>query len=235
MADGSRMQRRVLHTADLHLEKLNDKAYHSLEALVNLAIEPKVDLVIIAGDLFDHNRVDDSVVSFVVEQLQRVPAYVAILPGNHDCLVPDSVYHRVELWKGATNVRIFREPQGETLVLPGLGVSLWGKANVSHDGDLRPLAGIPQPLEKGQWHMAVAHGYYVDDKPPRFPSLHITREEIVISRQDYIALGHWPVFRCVCSEPVKAYYCDSPPLFGTVVIVDLAEETGVQVTRCPLL
>ncbi|MFC2071909.1 metallophosphoesterase [Chloroflexota bacterium] len=65
-----------MHTSDLHLESLGGRACHSLEALVNLAIKTKVDLVIVAGDLFDHNRVDESLVSFVVEQLQRLPVHV---------------------------------------------------------------------------------------------------------------------------------------------------------------
>lgn len=228
------MPRRILHTSDLHLTSLGDRACHSLEAMVELASKTKVDLVIVAGDLFDHNRVDDNLVSFVAEQMQRLPVYVAILPGNHDCLVPDSVYHRVECWQGAINVRVFRAPQGETLDLPGLGVSLWGKAIVSHDGDIQPLAGIPRPRRKGQWHIAVAHGYYVGTEPPLFPSYHITEGEIASSGWDYIALGHYPVFRCVCNEPVKACYCGSPSISDTVAVIDLAEETGVQVTRYSL-
>ncbi len=234
MAGSNRTQRRILHTSDLHLESLGDKACHSLEALVNLAIKTTVDLVIIAGDLFDHNRVNDNIVSFAVKQLQRLSVSTVILPGNHDCLVSDSVYHRVKLWKGATNIRVFRAPQGETLALPSLGMSVWGKPITSYADDLRPLAGIPRCQIKGQWHIAVAHGYYTDTEPSAFLSLHVTHEEIVMSGQDYIALGHWPSFRCVCSAPVKAYYSGSPCLFGTVAIVDLTEETGAQVTRYSL-
>ncbi len=239
MVDGSRMPRRVLHTSDLHLEKLGDRACHSLEALVNLAIKTKVDLVIIAGDLFDHNRVNESLINFVVEQLQRLPMYVAILPGNHDCLNSDSVYHRVEVWQDANNIRVFQAPQGETLTLPGL--SLWGKSITSYeyDDDPRPLAGIPHPQRDGRWHIAVAHGYYVhsEPEPPIPPDLYITHEEIITSGQDYIALGHSVSFRCVCDEPVKAYYSGSPAWsfqHNTVNIVDFMDEAGVQVTRCPL-
>ncbi len=224
------MSRRILHTSDLHLLTLGDSACHSLEALVDLASQTKVDLVIIAGDLFDHSRVDDSLVSFAAEQLQRLPVDVAILPGNHDCLVPGSALERVELWENCANVRVFRAPDGGTLDLPGLGISLWGKSMDSYVHDVRPLAGMPQPQKNGQWHIAVAHGYYVDSEPSLFPSYNITHEEIATSGWDYIALGHMVTFRCVCDEPVKAYYSGSPSLSGTVAIVDLDEETGVQVT-----
>ncbi len=224
----------MLHTSDLHLESLGDKACDCLEALVGLAVKNEVDLVIIAGDLFDHNRVDDDLISFAVEQLERLTVPTVILPGNHDCLVLGSAFERAELWENCANVRILGTPQGETLDFSELGVSLWGKSMDFDDGSVRPLAGIPRPQENGHWHIAMAHGYYVSNNLPLFPSYHITTEEIVTSGWDYIALGHIPVFRCICSEPVKAYYCGSPTLSGTVALVELAEETGVQVNRCLL-
>ncbi len=234
MSDTGRMPRRILHTSDLHLTLLGDKECRSLETVVDIANQTKADLVIIAGDLFDHNRVNDNVVSFVVEQLKRLPVHVAILPGNHDCLTLDSPYERMHLWQGSSNVQIFRSPEGERLDLPGLGMSLWGRAFDSYENDFLPLVGIPQPQLDGQWHIAVAHGYYVSDEPPLFPSFHITHEEIVTSGWDYIALGHLVTFKCVSDGPVKAFYCGSPSASGAVAIVDLAEETGVQVARYSL-
>ena len=232
MVDDSKMPRRILHTSDLHLESLNDKGCRSLEAIIDIAIKVNVDLCIIAGDLFGHNRVNDNLVSFVVKQLRRLPAYAVLLPGNHDCLAPESVYHRAELWRDANNIRVFQAPQGETLPFPGLLV--WGKPLTSYTGTLRPLAGVSQHQGGGQWHIAVAHGYYVDTEPALFPSYNITREEIISANQDYIALGHVAAFRRVCDESVKVYYSGAPQVCGTVNIVNLKEKTGVQVTRYPL-
>ena len=118
--------------------------------------------------------------------------------------------------------------------MPDLGVSVWGKPIASYDDDIRPLAGVPRCQGEGHWHIAVAHGYYVGTETHSYRSYPISRDEIVTSRQDYIALGHWPAFRCVCDGPVKAYYCDSPSISGTVNIVDLVEGVGVQVGRCSL-
>ncbi len=225
-----RMRRRILHTSDLHLSSLADKACYSLVSLVELAIQTKVDLVIIAGDLFDHNRVDDELVSFAANQLRRLPVDAVILPGNHDCLTPDSVFERAALWQGCDNVRVFREPGGESMDLPGLGVSLWGKPIDSYDNNVLPLLGMPQLQQNGQWHIAVAHGYCVNNESAPFPSYNITEQEILASGCDYVALGHIITFRCVCDEPVKAYYSGSPAFSGTVAMVDLSEETGVRVT-----
>jgi len=233
MMAGSRVDRQILHTSDLHLTFFGDEACKSLETVVGIAIKSKVDLVIVAGDLFDHNRVDDHLVRFVAEQLKSLPMDVVILPGNHDCLVPGSVYERSALWEDCTNVRIFRAPEGELLDLPDLGVCLWGRSHDSYDRDVQPLAGIPQPQGNGRWHIAVAHGYYVNTANPVFPSYHITQEEIANSGWDYIAMGHVITFQFVSQQPV-ACYCGSPSQTRTLAIVDFTEEAGVQVTRCSL-
>jgi exonuclease SbcD len=229
-----RKKRRVLHSSDLHLEKPGDSACEDLRAVVDAAIRSEAELVLIAGDFFDHNRVDDELIKFAAGQLGRLEVPTVILPGNHDCLLPGCAYERDELWSECQNVRIIREPDGEIMNLPELGIRLWGKSINSYDGDFRPMGGIPKPREDGQWNIAVAHGYFVSTTPPFFYSYLIEEEEIVKSGWDYIALGHIAVFRCVCEEPVKAYYCGSPSITGTVNIVELSEETGVQVTRYPL-
>ncbi|UCB44099.1 MAG: DNA repair exonuclease [Dehalococcoidales bacterium] len=227
-----RRKRRILHTSDLHLDRIEDKACDSLTAIVNLAISERVDMVIIAGDLFDHNRVENDLVSFVVKQLRRLPVPVVILPGNHDCLVPGSVYEQAE-FRDSVDIHVIGAPQGETLDLPELEVSIWGKCIDSYDADVLPLEGIPQPQGNGRWHVAIAHGYYVDKEPPLFYSYHISHKEVIDSGRDYIALGHLPMFRGVCFEPV-AYYSGSPSMSGSVALVELDEEAGVQVTQCML-
>jgi len=225
-----RARRRILHTSDLHLVSPGDKPSRSLTSLVDLAIRAEVDLLVFAGDLFDHNRVDDELVIFAASQLRRVPVNAVILPGNHDCLMSDSVYEREILWQDCANVRVLRDPEGERLDFPYLGISLWGKPIMSYDDDVLPLAGAPQPPQNGHWNIAVAHGFYASGESPSFRSYHITEQEIVTSGYDYIALGHIASFRCVCEEPVKAYYSGAPTISGTVSIVELSEETGVQVT-----
>ena len=237
MEEGNTRKLRLLHTADVHMETVRDKGCRSLEALVSVAVKTEVDLIIIAGDFFDHNRVDNNLALFAIEQLKRLPVPAIILPGNHDCLVPDSVYLRPNLWEGLPNVSIIQNPEGETHSFPSLRAEVWGRPLMNYSGDVRPMAEAPRPNRKGYWHVAIAHGYFVDTEPPIFPSLHISHEEVSTSGYDYVALGHWPNFRCVCPAPVVAYYCESPSwLFpnSTVNIVDFTEGQGVQVTRYPL-
>jgi DNA repair exonuclease SbcCD nuclease subunit len=230
-------KRLVLHTSDLHLLSPGDRACEGLEAVVDLALKVKVDLVLIAGDFFDHNRVEPKLVSFVVEQLRRLAVPTVVLPGNHDCLVPDSVYRRpelVNLWDSVPNVHIMKSSEGETLPFADIGITVWGKAIVDYENDLKPLGDIPLHDSNGQWHIAIAHGYYSGTEYQNYRQYNITMADILASHQDYIALGHWPTFRCLCSEPTKAYYCDSPSLGGTVNIIEFSHASGVEVIRVPL-
>ncbi|MDD5289301.1 MAG: metallophosphoesterase, partial [Dehalococcoidales bacterium] len=152
--------RRIIHTSDLHLLSLNGPACQGLQAVVDLALKSEAELLIIAGDLFDQNRIEDNVLDFVRKQICRLPIPVAILPGNHDCLVPESVYNRSEYWQDCTNTHIFRDSRGETLNLPALHLSLWGRPIDTYMNDVRPLEGMPQPADNGSWNILMAHGYF---------------------------------------------------------------------------
>jgi DNA repair exonuclease SbcCD nuclease subunit len=137
----------------------------------------------------------------------------------------------VDLWNGASNIRVFKALEGETFAFPDLEMSVWGKPLTFSQGfAVQPLAGAPFPQGNKQWRIAMVHGYYVHPEPTPFINSHVRQEEIVNSSWDYIALGHSINFECVCSEPVKAYYCGSPSTTGTVAIVDFAEDKGVQAT-----
>jgi DNA repair exonuclease SbcCD nuclease subunit len=229
MAGAKRAPLQLLHTSDVHLAALNDISCRALENLIELAQRTNVNLFLIVGDLFDHNRVDQELIDYAAEQLQRLPMPVVILPGNHDCLIPNSVYHRTALWEKATNVYLLTDPDGELLVLPEQGVTLWGRCHDSYESDLRPMEGIPWPTERGMWHIIMAHGCYTDSLGGPIPSYQISAEEIMNSGWDYVALGHLPTFGSVCEEPVKAFYCGSP-LSGTAAVVSLDEEKGVRVS-----
>ncbi len=229
----TRPARRILHTADLHMAFLGDKGCSGLETVVNTAVSQRADLLLIAGDLFDNNRIEDNLMEFVRGQFWRLPIPIVVLPGNHDCLVPGGVFTRAEFWKSCRNLHVLQHTDGETLNLPFLNLSIWGRPIDNYFGDIHPMQGRSKQIDGGFWNIAVAHGYFVDTDSPRFPSYHITEPEIAENPWDYVALGHVPTFHCVCNSPV-AYYSGSPLISGTAALVDFDEKTGVHVTRCLL-
>ncbi|MBN1662249.1 MAG: DNA repair exonuclease [Deltaproteobacteria bacterium] len=232
MTDIRRPTRRLLHTSDLHLESLEHHSCRYFTQLIIAARLTKADLVIIAGDLFDSQRVKDDLINYVVEELRSLPAPVVILPGNHDCLTPASAYGRSQIWDHCPNIKIFRSPEGETLKLTDMGFTLWGKASTSYEKEIAPLADIPRPEDDGSWKVAVAHGLYIGNIEPYGTGYQISRREIVESGWDYVALGHVPVFDVICSKPVVACYSGSPGASGGFfLIVDFREETGITLSR----
>ncbi|ABB57282.1 metallophosphoesterase family protein [Synechococcus elongatus] len=86
---------RFLHLADVHLgfdrynnPKRTTDFFHALEdALVRYAIDPKVDFVVIAGDLFEHKVVQPAILSqalLVLDLLKKAEIPAIAIEGNHD-------------------------------------------------------------------------------------------------------------------------------------------------------
>ncbi|MDY6892559.1 MAG: metallophosphoesterase [Chloroflexota bacterium] len=238
-------QLRILHTSDVHVgegdsgrpEYLESHSPQSLKAVVNLAIKVNADMVIFAGDLFEWNSVSPHIVRFTKEQICRLQVPAIILPGNHDCLDSNSIYHKIDFFEDAPHVHIFRQQDGETFSFPHLDVAVWGRPIYSYEIDFQPLSSIPARGQE-KWHIAVAHGFYVKPEPDTFfnvrMSWQISQDDIITSERDYIALGHAEGFACVCNDPVKAYYSGSPSTTGAALIVDFVDGIGAQVLSCPL-
>jgi DNA repair exonuclease SbcCD nuclease subunit len=231
---------RVLHTADLHLEsdgygsvaerdRHRARCREAFRRVVDRALGARADLLLIAGDLFDHDRVADGTVAFVRGQLARFPGPVVILPGNHDALYPGGVHDRHDLAEGAGHVRVIRRRDGETVDLPELDAVVWGRAMDEHVPEFSPLAHLPARAD-GRWCLALGHGFFhgVRRRPER--SSPIFADEIRDSGWDYLALGHHHLPTDVSQGGVTARYPGAPVIEwggtapdGAVLCVDLAE------------
>jgi DNA repair exonuclease SbcCD nuclease subunit len=209
---------RILHTSDVHADD-SPTGVQAVAALVDLALAREVDAMVIVGDFFDHNRVEAAAGQAVVDELTRLPVPVVVLPGNHDPLMAGTVYERLAL---PSHVRLIVDGDGETVVLDGLDVEIWGKPHLSYD-DNRPLAGLP-PRGTARWQVALAHGQLVQGSGDLHRSYLITREEIEASERDYVALGHWDVPRNVSTETVVACYSGSPSRKAVCALVTMAHD-----------
>ena len=242
---------RVLHTADVHLGSdgyggAEQQAAHEASArrgfrgIVDRALADAVDLVLTAGDLFDHNRVPDETIAFVRAELGRLHQPVVILPGNHDALYSSAIYDRHDLAARTGHVRVIRRLDGETIDLPELDAMVWGRAMEEHAPEFRPLAHLPG-REARRWCLAMAHGFFYEEGQRPERSSPIFAEEIRDSGWDYIALGHQHVRIDVSRGPVVAYYAGAPlegsaaERSGSVLRVDLSDAGGVRVEPRPLL
>ena len=229
---------RILHTSDNHIDKLSTCA--ALGAVVDKANSLKVDMVLLAGDFIDNSRVVDEVVWETISQLSRLEMPTVLLPGNHDQLDEISIYHHEGFQSLPSNLSLMRRPEGETLLFPKLGVSVWGRPTYDHHIDFRPLQG-PPPRNGPWWHIGIAHGFYVPPGEVAERSSPIFSYEIEATGYDYVALGHSDLFTDLSQGTVRAAYSGAPILtsdgtkLGSVALIHLHPERGVDIQQVPLV
>ena len=117
---------RLIHTSDTHL---GDPAGHPrgdevLSAVVAAVARLGGDALLLAGDVFDNERVSDAALARFVAQAGRLDTPVVILPGNHDLAHQSSVYRRAPFADAPGNLRVLLDPDGEKLVYPELDLEV---------------------------------------------------------------------------------------------------------------
>lgn len=236
-ADAARSLR-VLHTSDVHLgnEYTPDLAAQALRAVVAAARRARADAILLAGDVFDHNRVSDATVALLLDELARFAGPAVILPGNHDCYDERSVYRRPLFQRRPANVHLILSEENPALHFAELDVELWGRPVVDHHPGFRPLRDAP-PRVRGRWRIVLAHGHVEPASAAGFRSSPIAPEEIAATDCDYLALGHWDRMVDVSHGPVVARYSGAPYTGNGItaaLLVTLSPTVGVGVTQIPL-
>ncbi len=238
---------RVLHTADNHLgakftglgtrgREQRRKLIETFDKIVELAIETRVHLFLVAGDLFDSNRPAAELVHEVLRGFNRLDGHaieVCLAPGTHDRYDATSVYRRPE-FADLPNFHLFTSDTMAPLELPALRTTVWGRAlSQSHPGDA--LAGLHRE-GPAQWHLALVHGSV------RMPGIVEDDEAMVDTASlsacgmDYVALGHWhslgdhsrggtPAFYCGAPEPISVSDRDA----GYVILLELSPDRAVDI------
>lgn len=220
----------LIHSSDLHLglDHRGDDL-HALRQVLRAALDAAADVLLLAGDVFDHNRVPLELIDRAARLLADAALPVVILPGNHDCLTPNSVYRRGGLADPA-NVDVLGITVNEAIRFPALDLAIWGRPHMDHS-DYSPLRDPPQRAAART--VATAHGHWVTGPHDHHRAWLIRDEEIAATGADYLALGHWDRWTPAGDGAVPAYYSGSPDLAKTVNLVRFTGG-GVSVERMPL-
>ena len=184
--------------------------------------------MLLAGDIYDSNRVSDRAIEGSVAWFESLEIPVVILPGNHDCYDDRSVYRRSP-FVDSERIKVLCESAGSSVSLFGGELRVWGRAHPNHGAAMRPLEGAPTE-RTARWQVAMAHGHLVRSEHDRRRSYQIETKEIDEGDQDYVALGHWDIFFQVDSQ-TPAYYSGSPSHTGSVLLVELQDEVEVRQVR----
>ena len=186
---------KFLHTADWQIgmkavhvgtaaEKVREERLTAAKRVMTIANEQAVDFVLVAGDTFEDNGVDRLLVQKVADILAISQAPVFIISGNHDPLVPGSVWEHAA-WKSKLHIQVLRE--AKPLAIPG-GV-LYPSPLFEKYSTRNPLKWIDARAEKAI-SIGLAHGTLqgIGIDQADYPIAQQAAEETGL---DYIALGHW--------------------------------------------
>jgi DNA repair protein SbcD/Mre11 len=229
---------RLVHLADIHLgfrqyqrqtptginQREADVAI-SLRRTIDKVIELKPDLVLIAGDVFHAVRPSNPAILYAFQQFSRLMqmlpnASVVMIAGNHDTprTAETGCILRLFAQLGITVV----EGEMKRITIPEHDLSILAV----------PDMGKPpfDPDPNAKYNILLLHGEIQGVLPRSGRELDrrpmaITEQELGAERWDYVALGHYHVYRQV--EP-NAYYSGSIDFTSTNSWGEKAEEDAAK-------
>ena len=246
---------RFLHTADVHLGARHadlgeeaaaqrERQFAAFQATIELAIAEKVDLFLIAGDLFDSNTQPRRSVERVAAELRRLAAAkirTVIIPGTHDVYDRSSVYRAYDVpalagSAGDDDMITVLTPERPDVVLSACDVVVHARVFATKRAPNSPLMDFNVSGDaRATWHVGLVHGAIAISGKTDRDEVVITREEIAGSGLDYLALGHWHSAQQGTASGVTYAYSGAPePIAldqdraGKVLLVTLEEVGGAK-------
>lgn len=197
---------RVLHLADLHLGwsptfmgNLQEERQRERDDLLKRAVDyvlsekGAIQMVIIAGDLFETHRPDPALEDAVVKDLRRLidnGISVVTVPGNHDEIsYHDSVYRRrAANWPGI----LVQNPYPERVANLEINNTPIYLYSLAYTGGLtKPImdaTNLPKSGDTPGVHIGIFHGSLDWDAGDR--SLPLASDALATAGYDFVALGH---------------------------------------------
>lgn len=236
---------RILHTADIHLgvrlsglgrsgDRVRAALRNTFGRIIDMAIDEKVDAVVIAGDLFDSNHISSSLIRFALGEINRLGEIpCVVLPGTHDCLEEGSVLLSLTDDEKPGNMYLLLDPDEPTIRFEDKQLTFYGSPNTSNRSTKNPVASVSRRDHEGT-HILVAHGSYMIPEKTAKDDHPFSLDDIDNSGFDYVALGHWHSTFELPTKRTKATYCGSPEAVafdqsgaGNVLIVDSADQVTI--------
>lgn len=149
------------------------------------------DALLIAGDLFERDRVTRDTIAFLISEFDSIPHVpVFIAPGNHDPYTTASPY-ATETWP--ENVHVFTRPEWQAKSARDGGLVVHGFAFDGPDISSNPFGKLNIPKGgAGAVHVAVAHGSERGHQPPHQKDYApFSAREAAHDGLRYLALGHF--------------------------------------------
>lgn len=189
-------------------QRIQEARVESLQRVLALGRDKNADFIIVAGDLFEHNRVSGALVERTVSLLRTAPAPVLIVAGNHDYYGADSVYTREE-FRAVDRVVVFGERR--PVAFRNFDVTIYPCPCFETRSSESPVTWI-QKQPDTTYHVCIAHGNLPDRIAGVDHDYPMRDEELRRLDMDYIALGHWhSVHPDPVRDPASPYFYSGTP------------------------
>jgi exonuclease SbcD len=250
---------KFLHTADWHLGRLFHQVHltgdqsHALDQIVRIAEEERVDVVIVAGDLYDRAVPPPEAVALLDRIWQRLTLELGIpvvaIPGNHDSATRIG-YGAALLARAGLHLRADFESATRPIAIGGVDLFALPFAEPSevrawssdpevrdHASAMRACIGRMRPhFQAGRPRLLVAHAFVAgmhsseSERPLSVGGAGTVPADAFVDF-DYVALGHLHAPQrvsdlCVYSgSPLKYSFSESDDIKS--VLVGEITDTGV--------
>lgn len=216
---------KIVHTSDVHLDfgfagsgpasygnRRRQSLREAFRAVVRRAGEWPADALLIAGDLFESDRVTRDTIGFLKAELASIPHVAVVMaPGEHDPFTPTSPY-ATEEWP--VNVHIFRRPDWASFSLCDGALVVHGFAVDGEDASKNPFGALSVPQD-GAVHVAVAHGSEQSRHAASETALApFDAADAAAEGLRYLALGHVHAFTRIGGHATCMAYSGSPEGHG---------------------
>lgn len=168
-------------------ERVREERLEAAKRVVQMARNADAEMILLTGDTFEDNAVDRLLIRKVGEILKSFGGPVYLISGNHDPMVPGSVWEH-GVWNEASNLHVLARTEPvelERCVL--FPCPLREKYSARN-----PTSWI-QAADCGKVAIGLAHGT-VEGLPNGEPDFPIPRDAPSRLGLDYLALGHWHSF-----------------------------------------
>jgi len=245
IADNKSGTMKILHTSDIHLGKsfanlgtAGDKLRAGIKTtfvkVIDLALEQKVDMVIMAGDTFDSVDVSQNLIDFFVSQVKRLGNIpTVILPGFRDSWQKGSFW---EEWENPPAANLFPLMRTEKpyYEFENLSATVYGYPLLAEtkpeDSALRV-----KKFGRSEHQIGVVYGTLVYGDKQGAANYPIYTDNLTEAGFDYVALGGSREFQDFTPLNISAAYSGCPETLaaelnrsGCVAIVEL--EHGATIT-----
>ena len=179
---------KIAVTADIHISPDHPERLKSLEKLFTAAGKEKYETIIIAGDLFDKEKIDESFSGFNKLINEHPGISVIVIPGNHDFETKQKYFSSSDNFKLISKPEIVEIDSTPFLFIP------YAETYTEEISMGKFIAQFKDLLPKEKW-ILVSHGDYISSKEnsrgnEKISYFPLNREDIRRYNPSSVFLGH---------------------------------------------